>query len=54
MRAALQAPGFERIELTIPERAADGIAFWKAQGFEPTGARDESGRHPIVTLARPV
>ena len=54
VRAALQAQGFKRIELTIPERATDGIAFWKAQGFELTGERDESKKHTIVTLARSI
>ena len=52
VRAALEAQGYTRIRLQLPERDADGIAFWESQGFALTGERDESGRHATVTLAR--
>ena len=52
LRAALSAAGYERLCLQLPERDDEGIAFWEAQGLALTGERDESGRHPTVTLAR--
>ena len=52
LRAALEATGYQRIALQVPEIDHEGIAFWEAQGFALTGERDESGRHPLVTLAR--
>ena len=54
VRAAMAAQGYTRLELTIPERAERGIAFWQSQGFSFTGERDDSGTHPAVTLARSI
>ena len=54
VRAAMTAQGYTQLELTIPERAEQGIAFWQAQGFSLTGERDGSGRYPVVTLARSI
>ena len=54
LRAVLEAEGYARIVLQLPERAEDGRAFWEAQGFAATGERDESGRQPLVTLAREI
>lgn len=52
VRAALEGLGYQSVRLQLPERDNEGIAFWQAQGFALTGERDESGRRPLVTLAR--
>ena len=52
VRAALEGLGYQSIRLQLPERDKEGISFWQAQGFALTGERDESGRRPLVTLAR--
>ena len=52
LRAALEAAGYTRIMLQLPERDRDGIAFWEAQGFTDTGTREEGRRGMLVTLAR--
>lgn len=54
LRAALEAQGFRRVSLQLPERDVEGIAFWEAQGFSLTGERTEGKRGPIVTLAREI
>ncbi|MBQ6395016.1 MAG: GNAT family N-acetyltransferase [Atopobiaceae bacterium] len=52
VRAALTAKGFTYFELNVPDRAEETLAFWKTQGFEPTGERTENGRHSAIVLAR--
>ncbi len=52
LRAALEAQGFKRVSLQLPERDREGIAFWQAQGYAPTGERTEGPRGALVTLAR--
>ena len=54
VRAALAAQGYRHLELEIPEAAEEALAFWDNQGFSPTGKRDDSGRYPIITLARDI
>ncbi len=54
LRAALEAEGYRRIELQLPERDDEGIAFWESQGYELTGERIENGKHPLVALAREI
>ena len=54
VRAALAAQGFTHLELRVPERAEETLAFWAEQGFVATGERDEGGRFPVVTLARDI
>ena len=54
VRAALAAQGYQHLELRIPEAAEEALAFWDAQGFSPTGARDDTGRYPVITLARDI
>ena len=54
VRAALTAQGFTHLELRVPERAEETLAFWAEQGFVATGERDEGGRFPVVTLARDI
>ncbi|MBP3894222.1 MAG: hypothetical protein J6D34_09315 [Atopobiaceae bacterium] len=34
------------------EGAESGIAFWRAQGFAPTGERSEDAHGTLVTLGR--
>lgn len=53
-RASLAAQGYTHLELSIPEVAEEALAFWDAQGFTATGERDESGRYPIIMLARDI
>lgn len=52
VRAALAAQGYTHLELQIPEAAEEARAFWDAQGFSLTSKRDDSGRYPVITLAR--
>ncbi|MBR3234564.1 MAG: GNAT family N-acetyltransferase [Atopobiaceae bacterium] len=54
VRAALGAQGYRHLELQIPEAAEEAQAFWNAQGFSPTGKRDDTGRYPVITLARDI
>ena len=54
MRAACQAQGYTHLELRIPEAAEEGIAFWQAQGFAPTGERTEENGRASITLARDI
>ena len=54
VRAALSAQGYHHLELRIPEAAEDARGFWDTQGFSPTGQRDDSGRYPVITLARDI
>ncbi len=54
VRAALGAQGYRHFELQIPEAAEEAQAFWNAQGFSPTGKRDDTGRYPVITLARDI
>ena len=54
VRAALSAQGYTHLELQIPEAAEEACAFWDAQGFSATGKRDDSGRYPVITLARDI
>ena len=54
VRAALAAQGYRHLELQIPEAAEEAQAFWNAQGFSPTGKRDDTGRYPVITLARDI
>ncbi|MDO5709232.1 MAG: GNAT family N-acetyltransferase [Coriobacteriales bacterium] len=54
VRAALAAQGYQHLELEIPEAAEEALAFWNAQGFSPTGKRDDSGHYPVITLARDI
>ena len=53
MRAALSAQGVTHLTLQVPELEGS-LDFWAEQGFEATGERDESGRFPLVTLARDI
>ena len=52
VRAAMQAQGYNRLEVACPEASEPGLAFWRAQGFEPTGQRDDTGEYPVVYLTR--
>lgn len=54
VRAALAAQGYRHLELQIPEAAEEAQAFWNAQGFSPTGKRDDTGNYPVITLARDI
>ena len=54
VRAALGAQGYRHLELQIPEAAEEAQAFWNAQGFSPTSKRDDTGRYPVITLARDI
>ena len=54
VRAALGAQGYRHLELQIPEAAEEALAFWNAQGFSPTSKRDDTGRYPVITLARDI
>jgi len=54
VRAALAAQGYRHLELRIPEAAEEALAFWDAQGFSPTAERDDTGRYPVITLARDI
>ena len=51
LRAALAAQGYERIELQLPERDADGIAFWLSQGFAVHGEPVAGEHGPVSTFA---
>jgi GNAT superfamily N-acetyltransferase len=54
VRASLAAQGYTHLELRIPEGAEEALAFWDVQGFAATGERDDSGRYPVITLAREI
>ena len=54
VRAAMKAQGYGRLEVACPEASEPGLAFWKAQGFELTGSRDDGGDYPVVYLARTI
>ena len=54
VRAALEALGYRRVRLQLPEIDDEGIEFWRQQGFELTGERDDSGRRPSVVLERSI
>ena len=54
VRAAMKAQGYSRLEVACPEASEPGMAFWEAQGFEPTGKRDDSGDYPVVYLTRTI
>lgn len=52
VRAALQAQGYDYLQVVVPERNSKGVAFWQHQGFSATGQIDETGEYPVVTLER--
>ena len=54
VRAAMQAQGYRSLEVACPEASEPGMAFWRAQGFEPTGQRDDTGDYPVVYLTRTI
>ena len=54
VRAAMQAQGYRSLEVACPEASEPGMAFWRAQGFEPTGQCDDTGDYPVVYLTRTI
>ena len=54
VRAAMQAQGYNRLEVACPEASEPGMAFWASQGFKPTGQRDDSGDYPVVYFVRDI
>ena len=52
VRAAMKGQGFDRLSLDCPEKHDESLAFWKAQGFKPTGKTTSNESYKSVTLAR--
>lgn len=54
VRAALKGMGYNRISLGAVKENEQAVAFWKAQGFEPTGEEAKSGKHTVVTYSKQI
>ena len=54
VRAAMKGQGYDYISLDCPEAHEESLAFWKTQGFKPTGEKKENGSYNSVTLARAI
>ncbi len=54
VRAALKGMGYSRISLGAVKENEQAVAFWKAQGFEPTGEEAKSGKHTVVTYSKQI
>ncbi len=52
VRAALKGQGYDYLSLDCAEVHKESIAFWKAQGFAPTGDGKNNGEYSSLTLAR--
>ncbi len=54
IRAAMKAQGYDYLSLHCNRDYAEAIAFWKAQGFEPTGEEYDKDGYPICTYSRSI
>ncbi len=54
VRAAMQAQGFDHLEVSCPKSSESGMQFWYAQGFTPKCESVHRNGYPIVTLHRDI
>lgn len=54
IRAAMKGQGYDYLSLDCAEIHEESLAFWKAQGFKPTGDKKDNGDYATVTLARSI
>lgn len=54
VRAAMQAQGYDYLQVVAPAANDDAINFWKSQGFAQTGEVDDAGDYPTITLSRSI
>ena len=52
IRAAMKGQGYDYLSLGCVKDNAEALAFWKAQGFRPTGEETDAGDYTVITLAR--
>ena len=54
VRAAMKGQGYDYLSLGCVKENNVAIAFWKAQGFTPTGEEYEKDGYKVITLARSI
>ena len=52
VRAAMKGQGYDYLSLQCVKEHEESVAFWKAQGFAPTGEETDNGEYTTVTMAR--
>ena len=54
VRAAMKGQGYDYLSLQCVKEHEESVAFWKAQGFVPTGEETDNGEYTTVTMARSI
>ncbi|MBR2560105.1 MAG: GNAT family N-acetyltransferase, partial [Firmicutes bacterium] len=54
VRSALKAAGYDYVSLGCIEENAEAMKFWEAQGFRPTGRKQENEDYTVLVMARDI
>ncbi|MDO4815793.1 MAG: GNAT family N-acetyltransferase [Bacillota bacterium] len=54
VRAAMKAQGYDYLSLCCAKENTEAIAFWRAQGFEPTGEEAVNGEYFAIKMERSI
>ncbi len=54
VRAAMRAQGYDYLSLGCVKENKEAKAFWKAQGFAPTGEEIDNGEYVVLKYARDI